>query len=110
MLGCAAMVTKSRTQLVSLTLGVALCAALAAAPAAGAKAKGFELGVAAGDVDSDSAILWAKAKKSGKAEIQITDGGGFGKCDPAHAGKLKVKAKKGNDNTVQKTVKKLDAD
>ncbi len=104
------MATQKRTQAISLTLGVVLCAALAAAPAAGAKAKGFELGVAAGDVDSDSAILWAKAKKSGKAEIQITDRGGFGKCDPAHAGKLKVKAKKGDDNTVQKTVNKLEAD
>jgi alkaline phosphatase D len=93
-----------------LALGLAACAALSAAPGAAAKSKGFELGVAAGDVSSDSAILWAKAKKSGKAEIQLSSEGGFGKCDPKHAGKLKVKARKNDDYTVQKRVKGLEPD
>ena len=89
---------------------VAVCATLVAAPAAGAKAKGFELGVAAGDVTSSSAILWGKAKKGGKVELQLTDRGGFDRCDPAHAGKYKLKARKSDDYTVQEKVKKLDAD
>jgi len=91
-------------------LGAIAAASLIAAPAAGAKAKGFELGVASGDVDSSSAILWAKAKRSGKVELQVVDRGGFDRCDPKHAGKLKLKAKESNDNTVQKRVKHLDAD
>ena len=99
-----------RIRAVGLSLAVAACTALVAAPGAGAKAKGFTSGVAAGDVTSSSAILWAKANKSGLAEIQLTEKGGFGKCDPEDAGKLKAKAKKGHDNTVQKQVKGLDAD
>ncbi len=90
---------------------VTAIAALAVAPGAAGKAKGFDYGVAAGDVSSSSAILWAKAAKSGKAEVQVEHKGGFGKCDPAGApGALRVKAQKSNDNTVQKKVKELKAD
>jgi phosphodiesterase/alkaline phosphatase D-like protein len=95
--------------IITVLAALAAGAVLIAAPAAGAKVRGFELGVAAGDVDSSSAILWAKAKRSGAVELQLTDRGGFGRCDPKHAGKLKLKAKAGNDNTVQKRVKHLDA-
>jgi alkaline phosphatase D len=98
-----------RNRVIGLTLAVAAGTTLVVAPAAGGKAKGFKYGVAAGDVDSDSAILWAKAKKSGTALIQVTDGGGFGKCDFDDApGKLKTKAKNSDDHTVQKLVRKLD--
>ena len=113
MLGSDAVVAGMRIRVIGLTLaGVAVAAvAVAAAPAAGAKAKGFELGVASGDVDSNSAILWAKAKKSGTALVQVTNRGGFGKCDVDDApGKLTEKAKKSHDNTVQTTVRKLEPD
>jgi alkaline phosphatase D len=94
---------------VGVTLGVASCAALALAPGAGAKPKGFEYGVAAGDVSHNSAILWAKAKRSGEALVQVTDRGGFGGCRIGDApGKLVVEAKKKNDRTVQKRIKGLD--
>jgi phosphodiesterase/alkaline phosphatase D-like protein len=93
---------------VTTTIALAALVALVAAPAAGAKAKGFSLGVAAGDVTSDSAILWAHADKSGTTYLQLTSKGGFGACDADHSA-AKVKASKDNDNTVQKTAKKLDA-
>ena len=92
-----------------LTLAAIAIGALALAPGAGAKAKGFKYGVAAGDVTATSAILWAKAEKSGQALIQISEAGGFGKCDLDDApGKLKVEALKSHDNTVQKEVTGLD--
>ena len=62
MLGWAAVVTRRRTW-IGIGLATIAAAALVAVPAAAAKAKGFELGVAAGDVTSSSAILWAKAKR-----------------------------------------------
>jgi phosphodiesterase/alkaline phosphatase D-like protein len=83
--------------------------ALALAPSAPGKAKGFKYGVSSGDVTSSSAILWAKAKKSGKAYLQVNEGGGFGACDGAHS-LGKVKAKNGHDNTLQAQVTELDAD
>ena len=109
MLGCAAVAAGRRIRPLGATFAVAACAALLAAPTAGAKAKGFELGVAAGDVTSSSAILWAKAKKSGQTLVQVVDGGGFGACDPDDA-VGKAKAKKSNDNTVSEQVKKLEPD
>ena len=51
-------------------------------PGGAAKAKGFKYGVTAGDVSSSSAILWAKAKKSGKALAQITDQGRLRRLQP----------------------------
>jgi phosphodiesterase/alkaline phosphatase D-like protein len=89
--------------------GLVALAILAAAPAAGAKAKGFSLGVSSGDVSSSSAILWGHADKPGKTYLQLTDKGGFGACDK-QSSYAKVKAKKSNDNTVQTKVKKLKAD
>ena len=111
MLGCAAVAAGSRQRLIGTTLGLAAFAALALAPGAGARANGFKFGVTAADVTSDSAILWAKASRSGTAEIQIVRRGGFGRCDPEDApANRRVNAKRSNDNTVQKKVKKLDAD
>lgn len=80
-------------------------ALLASAPAAGAAPKGFKFGVSSGDVSANSAILWARATKAGTALVQLQSGGGFGACDIASAPKkLKVKAVKGNDLTVQARV------
>ncbi len=85
--------------------------ALAIAPGAHGNAKGFEYGVAAGDVTSSSAILWAKATKSGTALVQIASKGGFGSCDIDEAAKQQLtEAVKSHDYTVQKKVKGLDAD
>ncbi len=95
---------------VALFLGVLVLAALALAPAAGAAPKGFKFGVSSGDVSSSSAILWARANKAGKAQLQVVQKGGFGKCDPAKAKKKFVaKAQKGNDFTVQLKVNGLQA-
>jgi alkaline phosphatase D len=91
----------------STLLALALCAALAliAAPAASAAPKGFKLGVSSGDVSDTSAILWARANKGGKALLQIVQKGGFGSCDLGKApNRLKAKAAKGSDFTVQKKV------
>jgi alkaline phosphatase D len=67
--------------------------------------KGFKFGVSSGDVSSNSAILWAKANKGGKALVQVKLGGGFGRCEfGAASKKFAVKALKSNDFTVQKKV------
>src|SRR4029453_19316038 len=92
-----------RSRLLPLALLISTFAALAAAPGAGAAAKGFKYGVTAGDVNKNSAILWARANKAGKTEVQVSARGRFDDCDIAHA-RFKVKATKGNDLTVQKRV------
>lgn len=103
------MSARQRRELLRIALGVATAAALIAAPGAGAKAKGFSLGVTAAEVSSNSAILWAHADKSGKTYLQVVEKGGFGDCDKQNS-VSKVKAKGSDDDTVQKRVKKLDAD
>lgn len=88
-------------------IALALCAALVllSASAALAAPKGFKFGVSSGDVSDNSAILWARANKSGTALLQIQQNRGFGGCNLAKAPKgFKVKATKGNDFTVQKKV------
>ncbi len=81
---------------------------LALAGAAQAAPKGFKFGVSSGDVSGNSAILWARANKSGTALLQLQKGGRFEPCDLAGAPRsLKVKAVKSNDFTVQKLVKGL---
>ena len=80
-----------------LALGaLGVCAGLA--PPAGAAARGFELGVAAGDVTARSAILWAKAKRSGTAAIQV-EAGRLGRCDLEDSPRrLTVEAEQGNEH------------
>ena len=82
---------------------LALVAGLLLAPPALA-AKGFQLGVTAGEVTSSSAVLWGKANKSGGYSLEVARNGKFkGKTSQS------VTAKKGRDNTVQKQVKRLHA-
>jgi len=92
-------------------VSLALCCTTAAfvlAATAGAAPKGFSFGVSSGDVASNSAILWARANKAGKALLQVRLGGKFGGCDVAGAKKKFVaKASKSNDLTVQKKVSGL---
>ncbi len=63
---------------------VGVIAAIVCTTGAQAKAKGFEYGVAAGDVTSSSAILWAKADKSGTTYVQLVHNFRFGRCDEEH--------------------------
>jgi alkaline phosphatase D len=67
-------------------------------------AKGFTLGVTAGEVTSSSAVLWGKAKKSGTYTVDIARDRRFKRFQ-----RYSVVAKKGRDNTVQKRVKRLKA-
>lgn len=88
----------------SSVLLLALCSlvALAGAAAAAAAPRGFKYGVSSGDVSTGSAILWARANKAGRAQLQIQQGGKWGPCDPSRAPKrYVVKAVKSNDLTVQ---------
>ena len=103
-------VPASRSRPAVLALLLAGAVALAAAPGATAKTKGFEFGVTAAEVGPDSAILWAKAKRSGDALIQLGENSRFGACNLGGRDALVVEAKKSNDNTVQERVRGLDAD
>jgi alkaline phosphatase D len=81
---------------------------MAIAPPALAKPKGFSLGVSSGDVSSHAAILWARTNSAGTALLQLKKGKGFGTCDLGKAPKkLKAKAKKKHDLTVQVRVSGL---
>jgi alkaline phosphatase D len=81
-----------------LILAVAV-AVMATAPAA--HAKGFKLGVAAGEVTSSSAQVWTRADKAGKVTLHLG----------TKAGKLhkvaRLKAAKSHDLTVQRRIEHL---
>jgi len=80
-------------------LPLALITLLLVVPSAHA-ARGFSLGVAAGEVTSKSAVLWAKAKKSGKYTLRVARNRGFTRGLVTTV----VRARKSNDNTVQAKV------
>jgi alkaline phosphatase D len=86
-------------RLLPLALAILL---LAVAPSAYA-ARGFSYGVTAGEVTSSSAVLWAKAKKSGRYSLVVARNRRFTK--EVH-GKL-ARARKSHDNTVQARIKGL---
>ena len=83
-----------------LALAVVTVAAL---PAAASAARGFSLGVAAGDVTSSSAILWAHSDRSGRAVLEVSRDSRF-RRGVARTG---VVASRANDNTVQARVRRL---
>ena len=74
---------------------------LAAAPSAHA-ARGFSFGVAAGDVTAKSAILWAKANKSGGYSLDVATNRRFRNLKPHF-----VVARTSRDNTIQRRVQRL---
>jgi phosphodiesterase/alkaline phosphatase D-like protein len=77
-------------------LTLAVLGLMAAVPA-NASAAGFSLGVAAADVSTSSAILWAHATSSGRTTLEVAGSGSFGR-----PGKTKiVAASKSHDYTVQ---------
>ena len=89
---------------VARSIPVALTALviLALAPSAHA-ARGFSLGVQAGDVTARSAILWAKANKSGEYVLDIARNRRFTRGLDAYL----VRARKRDNNTVQRRVRGL---
>ncbi|MFI5028777.1 MAG: alkaline phosphatase D family protein [Solirubrobacterales bacterium] len=99
------MVAIGRFRPILLCFGICSLCLLATAPAAGAAPKGFKFGVSSGDVSSGAAILWARANKAGTSLVQLQKGGKFDPCDISGAPKkLKAKAAKGDDFTVQARV------
>jgi phosphodiesterase/alkaline phosphatase D-like protein len=89
------------TALSRLLIVAALMALLLAPPAFAAN--GFSLGVAAGEVSSKSAVLWAHAKKNGSYTLQVATKKNFKK----RAAEKKIKATSENDKTVQAKVGEL---
>jgi alkaline phosphatase D len=79
-----------------LALLSTLAAVLLAAPTAMA-AKGFSLGVQAGEVTAKSAVLWAKANKGGRYTVEVARNKRFTRELHSHG----VRARKSHDNTVQ---------
>jgi phosphodiesterase/alkaline phosphatase D-like protein len=79
----------------------ALAAALLLAPQASA-ARGFSLGVTAGEVTPTTAILWAHANRGGAYSLEVARNGRF-----VEAERFRVRATAGNDLTVQRRVKGL---
>ena len=103
--------TSSSRRLVPVLVLAALLAALAVAPSASAKQKGFKYGVTAADVTPRSAIFWARTTKPGKAWLQLARNGKLGGCHPNRLPKGRgIKSKKKNDLTIQRQIGGLAAD
>src|SRR4051812_5083387 len=85
------------------TAALLAVAGLAALPV-GAAAKGFKYGVTASEVSANSALLWTRADKTGKVTLDLSSDSKFGNGDDKHK---TLTASKGNDNTVQTTVRGL---
>jgi alkaline phosphatase D len=80
---------------------VALICLAAAAPAGAAR--GFSYGVAAGDVTSGSAILWGRAARPGRVQLQLSHTRGFQRVLARRA----LRARRSRDLTVQARVRGL---
>jgi alkaline phosphatase D len=92
----------------TLATTAALAAGLCVLPAGAQAARGFTLGVAAGDVTSDSAIVWAHSSRSGTGLVQITQAKGFRGDGDLHI--ARARATKANDNPVQVKLRALTPD
>jgi alkaline phosphatase D len=82
-----------------LATAAVMAAALCAFPAGAQAARGFTLGVAAGEVTDDSAVVWAHATRSGTGLVEITTARNFG--GEGSISIKRVRATRANDNTVQ---------
>src|SRR5215208_4440826 len=91
-----------------LATAIVMAAALFAFPAGAQAARGFTLGVAAGEVTDDSAVVWAHSTKSGSGFVEITTAKNFG--GEGSVSVKRVKATSSNDNTVQAKLVDLTAD
>jgi alkaline phosphatase D len=99
-----------------LAVAVSALALLAVPPGAGAAVRGFSFGVAAGDVSTRSAILWARANREGVVVLQVVRGQRFPPCRVgAGLGSIgagigigvRARASDENDKTVQRRVSGL---
>jgi alkaline phosphatase D len=72
---------------------------------AGAKVRGFQYGVTAGEVAHDSARVWGAAEGSGKVRAIVATDRRFGHV----VKRRRLRAKSSNDNTIQARLKGLDA-
>src|SRR5215211_5553931 len=96
------MLTRIPARLVLVLLVLALCAALPGS----AGAVGFKYGVAAGDVSSTSAILWARANGKATVRLQVSRNRRFrGRSTKTY----RLKARRSRDYTVQRKVRRLKA-
>jgi alkaline phosphatase D len=86
-------------------LPLTLLTLLLLAPSAMAS-KGFSLGVTAGEVRSSTAMLWGHANSSGRFGLVTATNRRFTRNLDAHL----VRARAGDDNTIQKRVEGLDPD
>jgi alkaline phosphatase D len=86
-------------------LPLTLLTLLLLAPSAMAS-KGFSLGVTAGEVTARSAMLWGHANSSGRFGLVTATNRRFTRNLEAYL----VRARAGDDNTIQKRVKGLDPD
>jgi phosphodiesterase/alkaline phosphatase D-like protein len=87
----------------ALAAALTVLSILLLAPAAHA-ARGFSLGVQAGDVTARSAILWAHANQSGRYVLDIATNRRFTRDLELRL----VRARRSNDNTIQIRVRGLD--
>ena len=85
------------------TAALATLLILLLAPSASHAARGFSHGVQAGDVTAKSAILWAKAKKSGAYALDVARNRRFTRGLDAFL----VRARRSDDNTLQRRVRGL---
>ena len=83
-------------------LAITLVSVLAAVPST-AGAASFSMGVSSAEVTSNSALLWTRAPKSGKAQLVVGINRKFTKTRLVK----KLSATKGNDLTVQSRVRHL---
>jgi phosphodiesterase/alkaline phosphatase D-like protein len=81
---------------------LALLTLLLLAPSAHA-ARGFSFGVAAGDVTARSAILWAKANKSGEYALEVARNRRFTRELHTDVGRARMS----RDNTLQRRMNRL---
>ena len=78
-------------------------AALALSLAPAASADSFSLGVAAGEVSPNSAILWGHADQAGETRLEVATDAGFTQI----VRKFNVQAESANDLTVQRRIEGL---
>src|SRR5918997_226307 len=90
----------------TLATTAVLAAVLCAIPAGAQAQRGFTLGVAAGEVTDDSAVVWGHTTRSGTGLVTVyTDRRGSREVFVR-----RVRATASNDNTVQARITRLDPD
>ncbi len=84
---------------------VLACLALVLAFAPAASARGFSFGVTAGEVTSSSAMLWTRSDRAGAVTLEVARDRRFRR----NVDRFALRARKGDDNTVQRKVRRLAA-